>query len=730
MVVNPAQLVVNPVALDYGSVTVGQTHNQYYSILNSGGLVLTGTATVAGPYAIMGGSPFTVLPGQTGTVTVAFSPVAAGAFTNLVTLVSNGGASTNPVTGFGITPGQITVNPSTLDFGTLATGSISQKVFVVANSGGTAVTNGTVTVGGGPYTILAGAVFAVPAGGTTNVTVRFAPVLAGAFTNTVVFSTANGGSATNNVIGTGAVVPVAIFSANPTNGAAPLVVSFTDTSTGTINNRNWSFGDGAVTNVTGAGVTHTYGAGSNTVRLIVAGPVGVATNTQDNLIVVVNPAQLVVNPVTLDYGSVTVGQTNNQIYSVINTGDLVLTGIVTVAGPYAIAGASAFTVQPGQTGTVTVAFSPVAAGVFTNNVFFASNGGDSSRQVTGTGVLLRVATPVIAPAGGVFTNTVLVTLSCATPGVSLTYTTDGSTPTINSPGYGGAFTLTNSATVKVLGVAAGFNPSAVAVGSFTVLSVPTVATPVIAPAGGVFTNTVLVTLSCATPGVSLTYTTDGSTPTTNSPGYGGAFTLTNSATVKVAGFVAGDNPSAVASADFTVVQMAGPDLTGALLPAPWTNGWEAAISGTFTNPVTLNPVNLILGAFDIQNSGGTTAAASVVQFYLSPTPDFDLETAIALTNATHSVPALSPGAIHLALFGVLTPDGVTPGGMYLVAVVDATQVVAETNEANNIMVFGPLEDLSTRAALRQYNQRRQLLRTAQRKLKAAELKAAKAKGKQ
>ena len=99
-----------------------------------------------------------------------------------------------------------------------------------------------------------------------------------------------------------------------------------------------------------------------------------------------------------------------------------------------------------------------------------------------------------------------------------------------------------------------------------------------------------------------------------------------------------------------------------------------------------------------------------------------------LTNATHAVPTLDPGAIHTTLFGVLTPAGVTAAGMYLVAVVDATQVVAETNEANNIMVYGPLADLSTRLALRQYNRTRQTVRIAQRKLKAAQLKAAKAKG--
>ena len=181
----------------------------------------------------------------------------------------------------------------------------------------------------------------------------------------------------------------------------------------------------------------------------------------------------------------------------------------------------------------------------------------------------------------------------------------------------------------------------------------------------------------------------------------------------------------IAGQTFTVVQVLGPDLTGAWLPAPGTNGWEAAISGTFTNPVTGIPSNLILGAFDVQNIGEAAAGASKAVFYLSPTPSFDPGTAILLTKATNSVPALAPTAMHTALFGVLTPPGVTANNMYLVAVVDATGTVDESNESNNIQIYPiQLGDLSTRAALRKYNQTRQLMRTNLRKLKAAQLKAA------
>lgn len=80
--------------------------------------------------------------------------------------------------------------------------------------------------------------------------------------------------------------PFASFAASPSNGVAPLTVTFTDTSTGTITNRFWSFGDGVTTNTTVTRLLHTYQfPGTYNVRLIVSGDNGSATNTQINCIV-------------------------------------------------------------------------------------------------------------------------------------------------------------------------------------------------------------------------------------------------------------------------------------------------------------------------------------------------------------------------------------------------------------------------------------------------------------
>ncbi|HUI07500.1 MAG TPA: PKD domain-containing protein [Verrucomicrobiae bacterium] len=71
-------------------------------------------------------------------------------------------------------------------------------------------------------------------------------------------------------------LPVAAFTANPTNGAtAPLDVTFTDTSTGVITDRVWDFGDGTTTNTTETSVMHSYiDFASYDVGLTVIGPAG------------------------------------------------------------------------------------------------------------------------------------------------------------------------------------------------------------------------------------------------------------------------------------------------------------------------------------------------------------------------------------------------------------------------------------------------------------------------
>ena len=83
---------------------------------------------------------------------------------------------------------------------------------------------------------------------------------------------------------------MASFSGSPTNGSAPLTVTFTDSSTGPITNRFWNFGEGSTTNFALAtNPTHTYTAGTYNVTLIVSGTGGASTNTKASYITVTPP---------------------------------------------------------------------------------------------------------------------------------------------------------------------------------------------------------------------------------------------------------------------------------------------------------------------------------------------------------------------------------------------------------------------------------------------------------
>ena len=94
------------------------------------------------------------------------------------------------------------------------------------------------------------------------------------------------------------------------------------------------------------------------------------------------------------------------------------------------------------------------------------------------------------------------------------YTTDGSTPTTSSAAYSAPFTVTTATTVKAIATHAGYLTSGVAT-----LAITQVATPTIQNNGS---NAISIT--SATPGATIYYTTNGDTPTISSTEYTGPLT--------------------------------------------------------------------------------------------------------------------------------------------------------------------------------------------------------------
>ena len=159
-----------------------------------------------------------------------------------------------------------------------------------------------------------------------------------------------------------------------------------------------------------------------------------------------------------------------------------------------------------------------------------------------------VATPTFSPAAGTYTGTQTVTISDATSGATIYYTTNGTTPSSSSTQYTAAISVSASETIKAIAEHCDDTNSAVASAAYTI----TVPTPTFSPAAGTYTSAQTVTISDSTSGATVYYTTNGSTPTTSSAVYSSAITVSATETLEALATHSGDSNSAVGSAAYTI----------------------------------------------------------------------------------------------------------------------------------------------------------------------------------
>ena len=188
------------------------------------------------------------------------------------------------------------------------------------------------------------------------------------------------------------------------------------------------------------------------------------------------------------------------------------------------------------------------AAVLALGMFSCSNG--IAYPVMETAVMETVETPEFSVASGAVNSGTEVTITCATEGAKIYYTTDGTEPTASSTEYTAAISVTTAVTLKAIAVKSGMNNSAVASASYTIKG--TVATPEFSVASGEVDSGTSVTITCATEDAKIYYTTDGTEPTASSTEYTAAISITEAVTLKAIAVKDGMNDSAVASASYTI----------------------------------------------------------------------------------------------------------------------------------------------------------------------------------
>ncbi len=182
-----------------------------------------------------------------------------------------------------------------------------------------------------------------------------------------------------------------------------------------------------------------------------------------------------------------------------------------------------------------------------------ATGFTSSSVTTATYTIASpAATPVLSLAAGSYAGTQTLTISDAVAGATIYYTTNGTVPTTASNVYSGAITVSTSETIEAIAVAPNYTQSLVASAVYTI--VPPASAPVFSLAAGGYTGTQTLTISDATAGAIIYYTTNGTVPTTSSTVYAGAISVGSSETVEAIAVAPNYSASSVVSAIYTISQ--------------------------------------------------------------------------------------------------------------------------------------------------------------------------------
>jgi M6 family metalloprotease-like protein len=188
----------------------------------------------------------------------------------------------------------------------------------------------------------------------------------------------------------------------------------------------------------------------------------------------------------------------------------------------------------------------------------------ASSEIQRASYTITVATPTISPDGGLFTTAQNVTVSCATQGATIRYTTDGTNPNPGSPivASGSTIPVNATLTLKVKAWKTGCVTSPVKSSSFTITG--TVSKPAFSPVAGTYGTAQSVMISCATVGATIRYTTDGSEPATDNGliiSSGGIVRIKTTTTLKAKAWKTDWATSGTKTALYTITSVAQPTFT-------------------------------------------------------------------------------------------------------------------------------------------------------------------------
>src|SRR6266481_874659 len=415
-----AALSPNPSSFTFGNVLVGSSGTQTITLSNSGtaSIAISAASASGTGFSIAGLTvPATLNPGQTTSFTASFAPASASSFTGSVSITSNapGSPLTIPLSGTGsAAQPQLTINPASVNFGSVNVGATAAQTVSLTNSGNAALTISQATPSGTGFSFTGLTLpQTINAGSSISFTAQFLPASTGSASGNIsISSNAPGSPAAIVLSGTGVQ---GTLTANPSSfNFGNVLVGGSGTQTFTLSNS----GTASVTisaasvlgtgfSITGLSVPLTLAAGQSTTFSgqfapsatgSATGSVSITSNAPGSPLAIALSGTgvgatflLGANPTSLNLGNVNVGGNGSSSVTLTNTGNSNVTvSSVTVSGAgFSASGVtSGTTLTPNQTVTLSVALAPAAAGNVTGSVSVASNATNSPATIalSGTGV--------------------------------------------------------------------------------------------------------------------------------------------------------------------------------------------------------------------------------------------------------------------------------------------------------------------------------------------------------
>ena len=417
------QFATSTSTVNFGSVQVGSMNSVPFPVTNTSRSNLTITQmTVSGSEFSFAGPnlPITLAPQQSANVYVTFFPQTAGAASGSATILESGfngrwqkqhtGSLTVSLSGTGVSGGYLTPSPSSLNFGNIPVGSKQAQSVTVTNSGGSSVGITQAAVSGNGFTMSGFSPQTLAVGQSITLSVGFTASSAGPANGILsLSSSATDSSLSVALSGTG--VSGGYLTPSPASlnfGSIP--VGSSQAQSVTVTNSGGSSVGITQAAVSGNGFTmsgfspQTLAVGQSITLSVgfTATSAGAAngmlnfssTATDSSLSVALSgagasPGQLTASPVSVSFGTVSVGTSSNQSGTLTASGASVTVSSASSSNSqFTIGGISLpLTIASGQSVPFTVTFSPLVSGTVSGSLSFVSNASTTTvgETVSGTG---------------------------------------------------------------------------------------------------------------------------------------------------------------------------------------------------------------------------------------------------------------------------------------------------------------------------------------------------------